>query len=120
MGRTKTIACYISTAETVNGFPIAWSRGGKRLTASDEQTVKVSGTVTYTAFYKLTVAVSDNLAVFTCTATLPSGTTSATTTVYVLSESPSVSAVKDESSPTHSNQSLLFTGLNKLCYVLKN
>ena len=83
------MACYISTTEAANNFPLTWSRGGSTLTASDEQTLTVAGTATYTAFYTLTVAASDNLVVFTCTATLPSGTTSATWTVYVLSESPS-------------------------------
>ena len=87
VGQTKTMACYISTTEATNNFPLTWSRGGSTLTASDEQTLTVAGNINYNTFYKLSVAASDNLAVFTCTSTLPSGTTSATWTVYVYSES---------------------------------
>ena len=87
VGQTKTMACYITSAETVSSFPLAWSTGGSTLIASQEQTINVAGNVkNYNSFYRLTVSASDNLDIYTCTATLPSGTTSATWTVYVYSE----------------------------------
>ncbi|XP_070202021.1 hemicentin-1-like isoform X2 [Littorina saxatilis] len=83
-GQEKSLACYITTAETVSNFPLTWSRGGSSLAASEEKTVIVSGNVrNYNSFYKFTVQPSDNEDTFTCTANFPSGTTTASWTVYV-------------------------------------
>ncbi|XP_070202190.1 uncharacterized protein [Littorina saxatilis] len=83
-GQEKSLACYITTAETVSYFPLTWSRDGSNLAASEEKTVIVSGNVrNYNSFYKFTVQPSDNGETFTCTANLPSGTTTASWTVYV-------------------------------------
>ncbi|XP_070210325.1 uncharacterized protein [Littorina saxatilis] len=83
-GQEKSLVCYITTAETVNNFPLTWSRDGSNLTASEERTVIVAGSVkNYNSFYKFTVQPSDNEDTFTCTANLPSGTTTASWTVYV-------------------------------------
>ncbi|XP_076438261.1 hemicentin-2-like [Babylonia areolata] len=83
VGQEKTLGCYINSAETVNSFPLTWAKNGVRQAAVSEQEVAVTANVrSYNSFYRFTVTDSDNQAVFTCTASFPSGVTSATWTVY--------------------------------------